>query len=140
MKRERPRFATGTGPGKSYIGTLKFAQKTPGGPEMAMSDEISATELSEILEREPSTPLIDVREQEEFDEVNLAGKLIPMSELEGRWQEIPKEGTVYIHCRSGKRSRTAIEFLKSKGYGNCVNVTGGILAWLNEVNPEGRSA
>lgn len=107
---------------------------------MAMSDEISVSELSEILESDPSTPLIDVREQEEFDEVNLAAKLIPMSELEARWREIPKEGTVYIHCRSGKRSRTAIEFLKTKGYGNCVNVTGGIVAWLNEVNPEGRPA
>jgi rhodanese-related sulfurtransferase len=105
-----------------------------------MNDEISVQELSEILEKDPSTPLIDVREQEEFDEVNLSGQLIPMSEIEDRFAEIPKEGTVYIHCRSGKRSRTAIEFLKSKGYGNCVNVTGGILAWLNEVDPDGRVA
>jgi rhodanese-related sulfurtransferase len=105
-----------------------------------MSDEISVSELSEILENDPSTPLIDVREQEEFDEVNLSGTLIPMSELEGRWQEIPKEGPVYIYCRTGRRSRTAVEFLKTKGYSNCINVTGGIVAWLNEVNPEGRSA
>lgn len=107
---------------------------------MPMSDEISVSELSEILENDPSTPLIDVREQEEFDEVNLSGTLIPMSELEERWQEIPKDGTVYIYCRTGRRSRTAVEFLKTKGYANCVNVTGGIVAWLNEVNPEGRSA
>jgi rhodanese-related sulfurtransferase len=107
---------------------------------VAKSDEISVTELSEILANDPKTPLIDVREQEEFDEVNLAGKLIPMSELETRWQEIPKEDTVYIYCRTGRRSRTAIDVLRSKGYGNCVNVTGGIMAWLNEVNPEGRSA
>jgi rhodanese-related sulfurtransferase len=105
-----------------------------------MNDEISAQELSEILEKDPSTVLIDVREQDEFDEVNLSGQLIPMSEFEDRFAEIPKEGPVYIYCRSGRRSRTAIEFLKSKGYANCVNVTGGILAWLNEVNPEGRSA
>jgi sulfur-carrier protein adenylyltransferase/sulfurtransferase len=105
-----------------------------------MNDEISVQELSEILEADPKAILIDVREQEEFDEANLSGKLIPMSEFQDRFAEIPKEGTVYVHCRSGKRSRTAIEFLKSKGYANCMNVTGGILAWLNEVNPEGRSA
>ncbi|MEO6096709.1 MAG: rhodanese-like domain-containing protein [Fibrobacteria bacterium] len=105
-----------------------------------MNDEISVQELSEILEKDPKAALIDVREQEEFEEANLSGKLIPMSELQDRYAEIPKEGTVYVHCRSGKRSRTAIEFLKSKGYANCVNVTGGILAWLNEVNPEGRVA
>lgn len=104
-----------------------------------MNDEISVQELSEILEKDPSTALIDVREQEEFDEVNLAGTLIPMSEIQDRYAEIPKEGTVYLYCRSGRRSRTAIEFLKSKGYQNCMNVTGGILAWLNEVNPEGRA-
>lgn len=105
-----------------------------------MNDEISVQELSEILEKDPKAALIDVREQEEFEEANLSGKLIPMSELQDRYAEIPKEGTVYVHCRSGKRSRTAIEFLKTKGYANCVNVTGGILAWLNEVNPEGRVA
>ncbi len=105
-----------------------------------MSDEISVQELSEILAENPATVLIDVREQEEFDEVNLSGKLIPMSEIETRWSEIPKDGNVYLHCRSGKRSRVALEFLKSKGYANCVNVTGGILAWLNEINPDGRKA
>ena len=105
-----------------------------------MSDEISVQELSEILEKDPATPLIDVREKEEFDDVNLAGTLIPMSEFEDRFAEIPKDGTVYVYCRSGRRSRTAIEFLKGKGYQNCVNVTGGILAWLNEINPDGRAA
>jgi rhodanese-related sulfurtransferase len=105
-----------------------------------MSDEISVSELSEILEQDPSTPLIDVREQDEFDEVNLSGTLIPMSEFEARWAEIPKEGQVYIYCRTGRRSRSAVEYLKSKGYSNCINVTGGIVAWMNEVNPDGRTA
>lgn len=107
---------------------------------MPPSDEISVSELSEILDQDPSTPLIDVREQEEFDEVNLSGTLIPMSEFEARWAEIPKEGPVYIYCRTGRRSRSAIEYLKSKGYTNCINVTGGIVAWMNEVNPDGRQA
>jgi rhodanese-related sulfurtransferase len=81
---------------------------------------------------------VDVREQEEFDEVNLDGKLIPLSEFEQRWQEVPRDQPVYIYCRSGRRSRTALEFLKKQGYANGFNVTGGILAWLNEVNPNGR--
>lgn len=103
-----------------------------------MNDEISVQELSEILEKDPKTTLIDVREQAEFDEVNLRGTLIPLSEFQSRWQEVPKEGAVYIYCRSGRRSRTALEFLKKQGYENGFNVTGGILAWLNEVNPDGR--
>ena len=103
-----------------------------------MEDEVSVQELSEILQKTPSVALIDVREEDEFNDMNLASKLIPMSELEERFSEIPTEGPVYIYCRSGRRSRVAIEFLKTKGYSNCFNVTGGILAWLNEVDPEGR--
>lgn len=103
-----------------------------------LNDEISALELSEILEKTPEAALFDVREQEEHDEVNIGGKLIPLSEFERRWQEVPKAGPVYLYCRSGRRSRTALEFLKKQGYDNVMNVTGGILAWLNEVNPNGR--
>jgi rhodanese-related sulfurtransferase len=103
-----------------------------------MEDEISALELSEILEKNPQAVLIDVREQEEFDEVNLSGKLIPLSEFGDRWQEVPRDQPVYVYCRSGRRSRTALEHLKKQGYTNGFNVTGGILAWLNEINPNGR--
>jgi rhodanese-related sulfurtransferase len=103
-----------------------------------VNDEISVLELSEILEKDPKTALVDVREQEEFDEVNLGGQLVPLSEFEQRWQEVPKDAPVYIYCRSGRRSRTALEFLKKQGYTNGFNVTGGILAWLNEINPNGR--
>jgi rhodanese-related sulfurtransferase len=104
-----------------------------------MEDEVSVQELSEILQKNPVATLIDVREEDEFNDINLAGRLIPMSELENRYSEIPAEGSVYIYCRSGRRSRVAIEFLKTKGYSNCFNVTGGILAWLNEVDSEGRA-
>ncbi len=103
-----------------------------------VEDEISVLELSELLERNPDTVLVDVREQEEFEEVNLGGTLIPLSEFEARWQEVPRDKPVYIYCRSGRRSRTALEALKKQGYTNGYNVTGGILAWLNEINPNGR--
>ncbi len=103
-----------------------------------MKDEISVQELKQILDQDPAAILIDVREEGEFQEVNLSGKLIPLSELEQRFSEIPKEVPVYVHCRSGKRSRTAIEFLKNQGYQNLSNVTGGILAWQNEIDPDGR--
>lgn len=106
--------------------------------ENIVEDEISVLELSEILENAPDAVLIDVREQEEFDEVNLSGKLIPLSEFEQRWQEVPRDKPVYIYCRSGRRSRTALETLKKQGYTNGYNVTGGILAWLNEIDPDGR--
>ncbi len=105
-----------------------------------MQDEISVQELSDILENDPAVVLVDVREQEEFDEVNLSGRLIPLSEFDRRWQEVPRDVPVYLYCRSGRRSRTALEFLKKQGYQNGYNVAGGILSWLNEIDPEGRKA
>ncbi len=103
-----------------------------------MQDEISVYELSELLEKEPATVLVDVREEDEHADMNIGGQLIPMSEFEARFSEIPKDVPVYLYCRTGRRSRSALDFLKSKGWSNGFNVQGGILAWLNEVNPEGR--
>ena len=73
-----------------------------------MNDEISVQELSEILEKDPNTVLIDVREKGEFDEINLSGKHIPFSEFEFRWREIPQDAPVCIHCYTGRRSRSAL--------------------------------
>jgi sulfur-carrier protein adenylyltransferase/sulfurtransferase len=106
-----------------------------------MKDEVSVHELSEILKKSPNTHLIDTREEEEVREVNLSpSAVIPLGEFEDRFQEIPKDAPVYLYCRSGRRSRIALEFLKTKGYDNCFNVAGGILAWQNEIDPEGRQA
>jgi len=106
-----------------------------------MKDEVTVHELSEILKKSPTSHLIDVREEEEIREVNLTpSQIIPLGELEDRFKEVPKDAPVYLYCRSGRRSRIALEFLKTKGYDNCYNVTGGILAWQNEVDPEGRPA
>ena len=103
-----------------------------------MQNDITVQELSEILGKNPASTLIDVREEEEHSESNIGGKLIPLGELEERFAEIPQEGPVYLYCRTGRRSRVALEYLKTKGYSNCYNVAGGIMAWLNEINAEGR--
>ena len=105
-----------------------------------MKDEVSVSELSEILQKQPSAVLVDVREEDEHNDWSLLGTLIPLGSLEDRYEEIPKDVPVYLYCRSGRRSRVALEFLKGKGYSNCFNVTGGILAWMNEIDPEGRKA
>lgn len=105
-----------------------------------MKDEVSVQELEEILKKTPNANLIDVREEEEVRDVNLAPtQIIPLGEFEERFKEVPKDSPVYLYCRSGRRSRIALEYLKTKGYDNCFNVTGGILAWQNEIDPEGRT-
>jgi rhodanese-related sulfurtransferase len=82
--------------------------------------------------------LIDVREPDEFEEVHARGAaLVPLGELPDRLDEVPREGTTYVICRSGARSMRAAEFLTEQGY-DAVNVAGGTLAWVEAGLPVDR--
>jgi len=93
--------------------------------------DISCKELKERKDAGEELIIIDVREQDEFDEFNIGAKLIPMSEFEERWSELDeyKEKELILHCRSGGRSGNAQAFLQSQGYKNVKNLIGGMIAW-----------
>lgn len=77
--------------------------------------------------------IIDVREIGEEPIVDdYTRTLIPLGEIVTRMNEIPKEGDVYVICRSGGRSANAINFLSAQGYGNLINVEGGTLGFIEE--------
>ncbi|MES2130767.1 MAG: rhodanese-like domain-containing protein [Bacteroidota bacterium] len=96
--------------------------------------EITATELKHLMDENKDFQLIDVREQYEFDEVNINGDLIPMGEVMDNIDKIDKNKQVVVHCRSGKRSATVISALESQhGFTNLYNLKGGILAYIDEV-------
>jgi rhodanese-related sulfurtransferase len=97
--------------------------------------EISPAELKELKDSKADFELIDVREDYEYEEVNIGGKHIPMGDVMDRADEIPKDKKVVVHCRSGKRSASVIHALEQKGYQNLYNLRGGILAWLDEYDP-----
>jgi rhodanese-related sulfurtransferase len=79
--------------------------------------------------------LVDVREQDEYDTVRIPGStLVPLSELQQRYSELPQDQDLVIHCRSGARSARATDFLNENGY-NAVNVAGGILDWEQQDLP-----
>jgi len=74
--------------------------------------------------------LIDVREADEYAEVRAAGtRLVPLGEVPERIGEFPRDGAVYVICRSGARSLRACEFLRANGV-DATNVAGGTLAWM----------
>jgi adenylyltransferase/sulfurtransferase len=96
--------------------------------------EITPAELKKLMDEKADFELIDVREEYEFEEANINGKLIPMGEVLERATEIPKDKKVVVHCRSGKRSATVINALEQQlGYTNLYNLKGGILAYIDEV-------
>jgi adenylyltransferase/sulfurtransferase len=81
--------------------------------------------------------LIDVREPHEYDIVNIGAELIPLATVAKNVDRIDKDIDVVIHCKSGARSAKAIRELEEKfGYKNLYNLKGGILAYIEQVQPE----
>jgi rhodanese-related sulfurtransferase len=81
--------------------------------------------------------LIDVREQEEWDAVRLEGaELIPLSQFQRlATGMLGPEDPIVLYCHHGMRSAQAQGYLKSQGYTNVLNLTGGIDAWSLQVDP-----
>ncbi|WP_091367777.1 rhodanese-like domain-containing protein [Mucilaginibacter sp. X5P1] len=97
--------------------------------------EISVQELKEKMDNHEDFQLIDVREDFEYEVSNLGGTLIPLGGILIEADKVSRDKPVIVQCRSGKRSAAAIMQLEQLGYTNLYNLTGGILAWANEIDP-----
>lgn len=98
---------------------------------MADTPEISVQEAEKRIQQ--GALLLDVREQDEYDEERIPGaQLLPLSELMVRFEdELPQGREIIAQCRSGKRSAQATDFLRAQGF-DVTNMDGGILRWKAE--------
>ncbi len=95
-------------------------------------EHITVEELKRRNDSGETLYVLDVRETDEYDDANIGAKLLPLSKL--RLMETDgiddwKDKEVIVHCRSGKRSMEACLLLETLGFGQTVNVTGGIMDW-----------
>jgi adenylyltransferase/sulfurtransferase len=98
--------------------------------------EITPVELKKRLEAGDDLFILDVREPNEYQINRIPGStLIPLGELPRRYQELPKDKEIIAHCKMGGRSAKAQDFLKSVGISNVKNLKGGILEWVDKVDP-----
>ena len=97
--------------------------------------EITPRDLKTRLDRRDDLYILDVREPHEYQICNLGGHLIPLGDLAKRAGELDSSREIVAHCRSGKRSAEAVEFLQRAGFRKVLNLKGGILAWSDEVDP-----
>ena len=97
--------------------------------------EITPKDLKSRLDRGDDLYILDVREPHEYQICNLHGHLIPLGELPRRVHELDSSKEIVAHCRSGKRSADAVQFLQKAGFRKIWNLKGGILAWSDEVDP-----
>jgi molybdopterin/thiamine biosynthesis adenylyltransferase/rhodanese-related sulfurtransferase len=97
--------------------------------------EITPRELKARLDKGEDIYVLDVREPHEYQICNINGHLIPLGELPQRVHELDSSKEIVAHCKSGKRSAQAVEFLRGAGFKKIQNLKGGILAWSDEVDP-----
>jgi rhodanese-related sulfurtransferase len=99
---------------------------------MITSSDITAEELKERLNKGETPVIIDVREDWEYQESNIAGaKNIPLGTLPTQLDDLEdlKDKEVIVQCRSGARSASAKAFLQQQGFSNVRNLLGGIMAY-----------
>ncbi|HXB95360.1 MAG TPA: molybdopterin-synthase adenylyltransferase MoeB [Puia sp.] len=105
--------------------------------EEKLLKEVTAKELYDWQVRGESFQLIDVREPHEYDIVNIGGQLLPLASVSANSDLIDRDKKVIVHCKVGGRSAKAIRELEEKfGFTNLYNLKGGILAYIDEVQPE----
>lgn len=104
--------------------------------DLAEANEVCPTTTRGLLAK--GALLVDVREQDEVDQVAFADcevLHIPMSAFEQRWSEIPRDREVILACGTGARSLKATYFLMYQGYEQVANMTHGISRWIERGFP-----
>jgi molybdopterin/thiamine biosynthesis adenylyltransferase/rhodanese-related sulfurtransferase len=106
--------------------------------QAAQGSTISAKDLAAMRERGEDFFLVDVRERNEYEIVSIPGAtLIPKGEfLTGEaLAKMPQDKRIVLHCKSGARSAECLAVVKDAGFSDAVHVGGGVLAWVNQVDP-----
>ncbi|WAW14894.1 FAD-dependent oxidoreductase [Peptostreptococcus equinus] len=89
--------------------------------------QISHTKVRDLVEN--GEYIIDVRGRDAYEKSHIIGaKNIPIEEIRNRIEEIPRDKTVYVHCRTSWNSYYVIQALKGYGFYNIVNIQGSFLA------------
>ncbi|MBM4303019.1 MAG: rhodanese [Deltaproteobacteria bacterium] len=97
---------------------------------------MTVIELKEKLDKKEDILILDVREKDEFEYANIGGTHIPLSEFAQRFQELDSDKHWAVLCHHGMRSAQAVAFLRSQGFKNVQNISGGIEAWSVQIDPK----
>ncbi|MGA8029020.1 MAG: molybdopterin-synthase adenylyltransferase MoeB [Bryobacteraceae bacterium] len=137
LKRDRNCPVCGDHPTiKKLIDYQEFCGIRPMTTQPMPEGVIEPVEVKEKLDRRDDFVLIDVREPHEYQIARIPGaKLIPLGELPKHLNELDRDAEIVAHCKTGGRSQKAVDLLKQSGFKNVRNMTGGITAWSDKVDP-----
>jgi rhodanese-related sulfurtransferase len=103
---------------------------------MALPKQLNPVDVKRLLDEGRKLVLLDVREPQEVALVHIAGALhIPMGDIPGRVHELDPEADIVVYCHHGMRSASVCGFLQQRDFHNVANLTGGIDAWAETVDP-----
>ncbi|HLB85436.1 MAG TPA: molybdopterin-synthase adenylyltransferase MoeB, partial [Steroidobacteraceae bacterium] len=98
--------------------------------------EVTVEQMKAKMDRGEDFFLLDVREPNEYQICRIEGaKLIPLGELGQRTGELDRDRETIVHCKMGGRSAKAVSLLQERGFTRVSNLKGGILAWIDKVDP-----
>ncbi|CAN3982622.1 adenylyltransferase/sulfurtransferase MoeZ [Kitasatospora purpeofusca] len=104
----------------------------------AAGSTITSKQLKQWQDDEEDIFLIDVREPGEYEIVSIPGAvLIPKNEflMGNALEQLPQDKKIVLHCKSGVRSAEVLAVVKSAGFSNAVHLGGGVLGWVNQIEP-----
>lgn len=98
--------------------------------------DTTVKDLKTRIDGKDEVLVLDVREPQEFQICRIPGStLIPLNDLPQRLAELEGYKDMVVHCKSGVRSAKAVKLLHEAGFSNAKNLRGGILAWIDEIDP-----
>ncbi len=101
--------------------------------------EIGPQELKARLDRNEAPLLLDVRQDWETQLCRLPNAVhIPIEELELRVEELNPQDEIVVYCHQGVRSAAVAEYLRSRGFRDVSNLSGGLDLWARTIDPSMR--
>ncbi|MFE6050122.1 adenylyltransferase/sulfurtransferase MoeZ [Kitasatospora sp. NPDC056446] len=104
----------------------------------AAGSTVTSQQLKQWQDDKEDIYLIDVREPGEYEIVNIPGAvLIPKNEflMGDALEKLPQDRKIVLHCKSGVRSAEVLAVVKAAGFANAVHLGGGVLGWVNQIEP-----
>ncbi|MFJ5232639.1 adenylyltransferase/sulfurtransferase MoeZ [Kitasatospora sp. NPDC088391] len=106
--------------------------------EAAIGSTITSKQLKEWIDNGENIDIIDVREINEYEIVSIPGaRLIPKNEflMGTALQDLPQDKRIVLHCKTGVRSAEVLAVLKAAGFSDAVHLGGGVVGWVNQIEP-----
>jgi len=97
--------------------------------------DVTAEQLAQLRASGEDFVLLDVREPNEFEIVDIGGKLMPLATLHEHLEELDRKSHIIAHCRSGHRSAKAVTLLRESGFDDAWSLNGGLMNWIDRIDP-----